>query len=549
MKYKFTGNGIIDLNSTNVSTDDKRWQLLSPYQMGKLFPKNNWGWFNEILYRENEITSLALGFDKFIERPVIAKTVNYRLSDLDTINSINERRKVLIEQVRILNDLKGPLLPEILDWITVENIHDPIKYEECRYNEPLLIFDYIPGISMSWSINSGKFRRSAKGNGERKDSIFEEEYSDLNDVVDVQKIGRVALKILYFIKYLSNREYTNMALSPDHVLLLKDDTPRFLGIGRICKTINGKVDLDHINSSKTLYGYSAPELNDWVTGRRKNADGKKICLFSLGVLIHQMVIGTTEFHKDMLNGPSFCYPNPVSEPLIYGKGKDGRTLHNLISKLCCHNENERLSDMDEIEKELRLLSRMYISGEEGKKTVIPDLIGTVRTFNSDKLFGDIECESGKIYKFNPFSINSLSRESREAFRVGTKVKFEGTDKPDVLGRIQSYANEIKVIERPSSKPLFREVGRELKKTPGRPQSKEIFKDYENNQAENVDKKFIETTLRKEIDSIEEISERIIMENAPNSRVKKNTQKGYHGDLESWRNKIADILGKTMANKK
>lgn len=531
MKYKFTGNGIIDLSSTDKSTDDKRWQLLSPYQMGKLFPKNNWGWFNEILYRENEITSLALGYDKFIERPVIAKTVNYRLSDLDTVNSINARRKVLIEQVRILNDLKCPLLPEILDWITVENIHDPIKYEECRYNEPLLIFDYIPGISMAWSINNGIFRRGPRGNGERKNSIFEEDYSDLNDVVDVQKIGRVALKILYFIKYLSNREYTNMALSPDHVLLLKDDTPRFLGIGRICKTINGKVDLDHINSGKTLYGYSAPELNDWVTGRRKNADGKKICLFSLGVLIHQMVIGTTEFHKDMLNGPSFCYPNPISEPLIYGKGKDGRTLHNLISKLCCHNENERLSDMDEIEKELRLLSRMYISGEEGKKTVIPGLIGTVKTFNADKLFGDIESENGKIYKFNPFSINALSKESREMFRVGAKVKFEGTDKPDVLGRIQSYANEIKVIEHPKFK--------------------DIFEDHERNQEELLNRRFKTTTLRKEGDSIKENSERIIVENKSNAnaRTRKDTQRVYHGDLEAWRNKIADILGRTMANKK
>lgn len=443
MKYKFTGEGIINLESTDELTNDKRWLLLSPWQMSKKYPSLSWKWFYDVLSRENEITSLALGHDKFINRPVLAKTVNYRIDDMENAESINERRKILLEQVKILNELSSFLLPEALDWFTVENILDPLKDENSRKTEPVLILDYIPGKSLKYAINTGKYKNK-KGKEIQKVTL-EGESNDIRNTVNIPKIGRISLNILTFLKLLCDKEYCHIALSPDHIIVLKDDTtPRFVGLGRICKTINGVIDLNHINSGRTVPGYSAPELNDYVTGRRENVKSKNVAAYSLGVLMHQMAIGKTDFEPEMLVGPAFVYPNPISEPLINNKGKFGKLLHNLIANLCNHDENKRLTDFDEIEKQLLILSSMYISGEEGNIKEFKKISGEIKSFYQNSQFGEILGDDGRTYKFNQASLNNLNSNDLKYIAIGNRVTFDGTIKPSLHGQSTSraYANNL-----------------------------------------------------------------------------------------------------------
>lgn len=465
MKYKFTGEGIINLESTDELTNDKRWLLLSPWQMNKQYPGLSWNWFNEVLSRKNEITSLALGHDKFINRPVLAKTINYRIDDMESTESINARRKILLEQVKILNELSSSLLPEALDWFTVENILDPLKDEASRKTEPVLILDYIPGKSLKYAINAGKYKK--RRDKEAQIVALEEESSDIRNIVDIPKIGRISLNILTFLKLLCDKEYCHIALSPDHIIVLKDDTtPRFVGLGRICKTVNGIIDLNHINSGRTIPGYSAPELNDYVTGRRERVKSKNVAAYSLGVLMHQMAIGKTDFEPEMLDGPAFVYPNPISEPLINKKGKFGRLLHNLIANLCNHDENLRLTDFDEIEKQLLILSSMYISGEEGNIKEFKNINGQIKSYYHQNQYGEILGDDGRTYKFNQASLNNISSSDLKHIAIGARVTFDGTIKPSLHGQnaTRAYANNLCNIKPEIKKENIksREVKRELK---------------------------------------------------------------------------------------
>lgn len=406
MRYRFGSKGELNIHSTNCNLKN-RWVVLSPSKMEEICA-GNWRWFYSISNRRDERTNLSLGYDDNIGKPVIVKTIEYRANDLKDETSIRKRRSVLIEQVNILNSLSSPLLPEPLDWFYVNNNYDRNMDEALRESEPVLILDFEQASTLTNEVNRHSFRyRNYNGISTNK--------------IDSSKVARLGLSILNFLRLLKEKNYAYLALSPEHILLLKDYVPRFVGLGRICKLRNGHLDSNHINFGRTLLGYSAPELNDISDNWGEFATSEEVGAFSLGVILHQIIIESDKFEENTLKNGSFFYPNGVTESIIKNQSS-GKALHRLISGLCDHNPKTRLVDYDYIEEILKSI-------DLGKGREIVNKNGVIKEYNNDLGIGRIIDNSGKEFTFYK---NAVDKRLLGKLDIGRSVIFSRVEYDDLM---------------------------------------------------------------------------------------------------------------------
>lgn len=406
MRYKFGSKGEVNINSTNCNLKN-RWVVISPSKMEEVC-LGNWRWFYSISNRRDERTNLSLGYDDNIGKPVVVKTIEYRKMDLKDEISVRKRRSILIEQVNILNALSSPLLPEPLDWFYVNNNYDRDLSEELRASEPVLILDFEQASTLTNEINRYSFR-----------------YKNYNGIsinkIDSSKVARLGLSILNFLRLLKEKNYAYLALSPEHILLLRDYVPRFVGIGRICKLKNGHLDSNHINFGRTLLGYSAPELNSIEENWGEFATSEEVGAFSLGVILHQIVIESDKFEENTLKNGSFFYPNGVTESIIKNQSS-GKVLHRLISGLCDHNSKTRLVDYDYIEEILKSI-------DLGKGREVVNKTGVIKEYNNDLGIGKIIDNNGKSFAFYK---NAVDKKLLNKLEVGRSVIFSRIEYDDLI---------------------------------------------------------------------------------------------------------------------
>lgn len=406
MRYRFGSKGELNINSTNCDLKN-RWVVLSPNKMEEICA-GNWRWFYSISNRRDERTNLSLGYDDNIGKPVIVKTIEYRANDLKDEMSIRKRRSILMEQVNILNALSSPLLPEPLDWFYVNNNYDRNMSDELRDSEPLLILDFEQASTLADEINRHSFRyRNYNGISTNK--------------IDSSKVARLGLSILNFLRLLKEKNYAYLALSPEHILLLKDYVPRFVGIGRICKLKNGHLDSKHINFGRTLLGYSAPELNDINDNWGEFATSEEVGAFSLGVILHQIIIESDKFEENTLKNGSFFYPNGVTESIIKNQSS-GKVLHRLISGLCDHNPKNRLVDYDYIEEILKSI-------DFGKGREVVNKNGVIKEYNDDLGIGKIIDNDGREFRFYK---NSVDKNLLNKLETGRTIIFSRVEYDDLI---------------------------------------------------------------------------------------------------------------------
>ncbi len=353
MHFKLMRNskGMI-LYAKNVNLD-KRWSVENINQMSEL-TGTKWNWFGVVFNRTGERTKLHCGYDSVVKRPVIIKTMFYRANDLTSFEAIENRREVLREQIRILNDINSPLLPEPLDWFLVENTVDNIPVE-LKDSEPVLVLDYIPGLGLETNFKKNSLR-----------------FKNDPTLIDVPRVGRIMLKFLQFLRVLDEKGYGFLDFRPDHVLFLKNDIPRFVGLGSICPVkADGTLDENHVNFSRTTKGYAAPELlnpaNNWKS--TKNVTPSQLAAYSLGVMLHQIIMENKEFSDGMIQNGSFYFPNGVSEVEIEKKLSRHSQLavYSLIRDLCKEDPEERLTDYDEIEQRLHDIAKSILGKYRSKQ--------------------------------------------------------------------------------------------------------------------------------------------------------------------------------------
>lgn len=426
-KTSDNGDGLL-LKSSNIDLED-RWCILTTNQMNER-TGDNWRWFfRSVEQRKHVRTEVHLAYDNLLDKPAIAKTIFYRPEDTKNEEAILKRRKILQEQINLLNVVSSPLLPEPLDWFEVTNTLDNIT-DKYRNSEPVLILDYQPGLPISFKI--------------------QKDYFKFNDgFVDTSTIGRILLDVLHFLKVLAEHDYACLNLTCDHILLLNNSKPRFIGIGGICKVIDGHLDYDNVNFGRTCKGYAAPELNDPTSDweNAKFATPEQIGAFSLGVILHNMAYGVEKFSSEMLKNGSLYYPNLISENVEI-KSKKAEKISRLIEDLCKHNVDERLTDFDEIEERLMDIAgdiktimerkaqerkereenyrrRQEISRkrEEARKARQDRTkIGTVKWYDDSRGYGRLECNdlNYEIY----VSRNVLQKYNIGCLQEGMALKFE-----------------------------------------------------------------------------------------------------------------------------
>lgn len=333
-------------------------------------------------------TSLALCEDEFLERTVLAKTVVYEDKDLGDVGAIKIKRRALAAQVDILNNVESNMLPEPLDFFLVTNTFDSFEGDavQLKDNEPILILDYIPGEVLAdklANMRDRSFYRLEDG------KIFTKMPENINVGIVMRLVG----DILAFEMELYEKGYAYTALSPDHIVLLGDNKPRFIGLGRICKLFGDSYDINHINYGRHLKGYSAPEFNKRETNFGMNESVKAAIAYNLGVLIACIMLGKTSFEERELNAGAYDYVKATEDRKKISAAWHGRMIDSLICRLTDEVPARRLTNFSAVLQELSIITGDAVN--EKKKD--PVCSGTVKFFAKDKGFGYVTC-NGQDYR-------------------------------------------------------------------------------------------------------------------------------------------------------
>lgn len=356
-------------------------------------------------------TSLALCEDDFLERTVLAKTVVYEDRELDDVAAIKIRRRALEEQVVILNNVESNMLPEPLDFFLVTNTFDSFTGEatQLKDNEPILILDYIPGEVLADKLANAmdkSFYRSEDGKPFRKSP----------ENINVGIVMRLVGDILAFEMELYDKGYGYTALSPDHIVLLGDNKPRFTGLSRICAIKGDRYDVNHINFGRQLKGYSAPEFNKRENNFGMQESVKAAMAYNLGVLIACIMLGKTEFDEKELNAGAYDYAKAAEDRQKICTVWHGRTIDTLICKLTDEIPAKRLTNFSAVLQELAIITGD--AANEKKKD--PVCTGTVKFFAHDKGFGYVTC-NGQDYSVDLNRLDYIP--SGYGNQAGQKVLF------------------------------------------------------------------------------------------------------------------------------
>lgn len=400
MDFRVEPNEEYNISSKSAGENEeqsKRWSIMGREKIESITGLD-YGWYDVQQDQIGRRNNLSLGFDNYVGRPVLVKTTRYNDDDLSSIRGILKSRKVLLEQIRILNDLNSPMLPEPLEWFTVENEVDNMP-DEATSSEPVLILDYLHGENLKQKIEN-KYYKYIKTTTSKE--------------INTLKVSRLMRKILNFLKLLDDKGYAYIGMNLEHIIILNDDVPRFVGLGRICEITNNHLDSSHINFGRTVFGYSPPELNTPENNWGETATSREIGAYSLGVILHQILCQSTEFEEGTIIDGAFTYPNGISEKKII-EIENGKEIHKLLVGLLEPDPKRRLTDYREIEKIICEMENYALTGSHKyAETNLPQLKankvkketniinegieGEVKFFDYAKGFGFLEeSETGKEY--------------------------------------------------------------------------------------------------------------------------------------------------------
>lgn len=362
-------------------------------------------------------TSLALCEDEFLERTVLAKTVVYEDRELDDVEAIKIKRRALAAQVDILNNVESNMLPEPLDFFFVTNTFDSFVGDavQLKDNEPVLILDYIPGEVLAdklVNMRDRSFYRSEDGKA----------FTKMPENINVGIVMRLIGDILAFEMELYEKGYAYTALSPDHIVLLGDNKPRFIGLGRICQVSGDRYDIKHINYGRHLKGYSAPEFNKRETKFGMNESVKAAIAYNLGVLIACIMLGKTSFEERELNAGAYDYINSNDDrQKICSVRQNGKKIDALICKLTDSVPSNRLTNFSAVLQELAIITG-DASREKNANTNINICRGMIKNYIADKGFGFV-IFNDNVYYFKPANIKEGKYIPPRYYYPGQEVLF------------------------------------------------------------------------------------------------------------------------------
>lgn len=387
---------VLGANNKNLNG---RWSLIDKNEV----VNEEFTWIYKELQKDSKRVNTFLGYDNLQQKEVIIKTVRPSKN-----KDYKEQREILKNYIKTLNDIKSPFLPKVLDFFYLKENN---KIVSIIKNEPIVILEYKKGMTLEEEILKGNFK-DAK-----------------NNEINMLRIVEIMKKILDLSKHIEEKGYVHLGISPEHIIIGENDEVSLLGVGRICEVKNGVLYSKSVNFSRSLYGYSAPELNNIEFGWGENSKPSEIIAFSLGVLLHQLVCESTNFSNDSIKAGAFYYPNNKSKEIIF-KQRNGYRLHDFLVKLCNHNKEERLKDYDEIESILDelikernyydLIDKPFIVPEE-KEVIYKNLVGYISSFNKERKHGFVRSDKGEEFYLR---IKEIEESSLKNVWEGLEIEFD-----------------------------------------------------------------------------------------------------------------------------
>lgn len=165
-------------------------------------------------------------------------------------------------------------------------------------------------------------------------------------------------------------------LKPSNILLTKEGRAKLTDFG--LATSNGSVDTDGGNLMLGTIPYMSPEQ---IMGRP--ADSRSD-LFSLGVVLYQMITGVLPFTSEYLEVIPYAILNDVPEPLSHHRAGVPQRLEKIVARLLQKDPRDRFSDVSSL---LRALGRLERTAH-APRTVRISSPGTARASSSP--FGGID---------------------------------------------------------------------------------------------------------------------------------------------------------------
>ncbi|WP_055070158.1 protein kinase domain-containing protein [Clostridium massiliamazoniense] len=376
-----------------------RWSLIDKNEV----VNEEFTWIHKEFQKEFKRVSTFLGYDNLKQKEVIIKTVR-----LSKSKDYKEQREILKNYTKTLNDIKSPFLPQLLDFFYLKENNN---IQCIKKNEPMIILEYKKGRTLEEEVLEGKFKEAK------------------NNEANMLRIVEIMKKTLGLSKYIEEKGYVHLGISPEHIIIGENDEVSFLGLGRICEVKNGVLNSKSVNFSRSLYGYSAPELNNIEFSWGENSKPAEIIAFSLGVLLHQLVCGSINFSNDSIREGAFYYPNNKSKEIIL-KQRNGYRLHDFLEKLCNHQKEERLKNYEEIESILdeltkernyyELTNKPFIA-PEGEETIYKNLVGYISSFNKERKHGFVRSDKGEEFYLRFKEIEEFNLKN---VREGLEIEFD-----------------------------------------------------------------------------------------------------------------------------
>ena len=361
-------NPKIILKANNLKLDD-RWILRnSGFFMQREEGRSVKAYVNtEPQDKKLQRTRLALAEDYFLDRMVLAKTICYDKADLYNADRIRYKRGILKAQIKILNDLGSNMLPEPLDYFEITNDFDRFGLREAgefKDTEPVLILDFIPGEVLADKLHNHYDRTFY-----RKDGT--EHFTKSVDKINIEAVMRLAGDILAFEEDMYEKGYAYTALSPDHIILLADNKPRFTGLGWICPISDDRYDASHINYGRRLKKCSAPELDQSAPDAGRGASVKANVAFGLGLLITSLIFARVRVEEYASKCGDYGGIDEIMDhrQIREACGKKGTQVCDLLAALLEGNPSQRLTDFQEIAERLAVISGDKIVRRNDKNNI------------------------------------------------------------------------------------------------------------------------------------------------------------------------------------
>jgi len=259
----------------------------------------------ELLAR-GEHYDIAVGEDTHLDdKQVAIKAIRYPDDEHIDPASVQARRHLLHDELRVLT-MPFSLLPEPLDWLTIENSEDFPDDAELAESEPLLVYELQHGRTLREKVASVA---EVKGEGG----------------VALRRALRIVEELALFLRGIHARGRILRGLSPDHVILDVDDIVHVIGLGGTC-AIGAPVSAAYREREDP---YVAPELRvaDNPQFVQPAAD-----IYSLGALLTHLLTG---------RDPLLVVESPFDDATFHLLGQHGPGIAKLIARMMHADPNRR----------------------------------------------------------------------------------------------------------------------------------------------------------------------------------------------------------------